>query len=148
MASRLSKSEIEQVEKELSFPYGRVELKCDDYTVTVSVQQVKARKFALLVYVNGWFKGEWLLADTEERRRFYRPTKVARYKPSQRAEILKDFGKRRAAWLFPDLDKTSTYYMPTWNATSSMLRHFHRENASVSIVSIGLRNELTLEVQR
>lgn len=144
--SKLSKADIEQVEKELAYPYGRVELKCDDYAVTISVQQVKARKFALMVYVNGWFRGEWLRADTEERRRFYRPAKASLYKPSQRAEIMKDFGKRRAARLFPDLDKTFTYYVPTWNATSSMLRHFHRENASVSLVSIGMRSALSVDI--
>lgn len=145
--SKLSKADIDRVETELAYPYGHVELKCDDYNVTISVQQIKARKFALMVYVNGWFKGDWLRTDTEERRRFYRPVKASLYKPSQRAEILKDFGKRRAARLFPDLDKTFTYYMPTWSATSSMLRHFQRESASVSLVSIGVRSAVTVDIQ-
>ncbi|PVX80032.1 hypothetical protein [Paraburkholderia unamae] len=145
--TKLSKDDIERIEKELSYPYGAVALKCDGYDVTIYVQQVKARKFDLMVYVNGWFRGEWLRDDTQERRRFYRPTRASLYKPSQRAEILKDFGKRRAARLFPDLDKTFTYYMPTWSATSSMLRHFHRENTSVSLVSIGARSStITVDV--
>lgn len=134
--SKLSKEDIQKIDTELAFPFGCVVLRCDDDTVTIKVQRTKPRRYGLVIYVNGWFKGEYLKPEAKENR-FYRPVKAKYYKPSQRAEIIRDFGKRRAAKLFPQLDATFTYWMPTWNTPTPMLRHFARVSKSVSLVSAG-----------
>ncbi|RQV04180.1 hypothetical protein DF039_34295 [Burkholderia cenocepacia] len=135
--SKLSKEDLEKIDTELSFPYGRVELRCDGDTVAVVVQQTKPRRYDLMVYVNGWFRGEYLSESAPEHR-FYRPTKISAYTPSQRAKIEKQFGKRNARKYFPNLDKTTTILMPTWRAPTTMLRHFARVSQSVALVSVGL----------
>ncbi|HHV7522967.1 TPA: hypothetical protein ACUNF5_004482 [Burkholderia orbicola] len=134
--SKLSKEDMEKIDTELSFPYGRVELRCDGDTVAVAVQPTKPRRYDLMVYVNGWFRGEYLRESAPEHR-FYRPTKISAYTPSQRAKIEKQFGKRNARKYFPNLDKTTTILMPTWRAPRSMLRHFARVSQSVELVSVG-----------
>ena len=135
--SKLSKQEIERIDAELSYPYGCVVLRCDDDTVTIQVERVKPRRYNLMVYVNGWFKAEYLKAGTPENR-FYRPVTIKAYKPAERARLIKQFGKRRAAKYFPDLDKTGTHYMPSWLSPAPMLRHFARTNQSVILVSVGV----------
>lgn len=135
--SKLSKQEVERIDTELSYPYGCVVLRCDADTVTIQVERTKPRRYDLMVYVNGWFKREYLNEGTPENR-FYRPVTVRAYKPAERARIVKQFGKRRAAKYFPDLDKTGTYYMPSWTTPAPMLRHFARRNLSIALVSVGV----------
>lgn len=135
--SKLSKQEVERIDTELSYPYGCIVLRCDDDTVTIKVERMKPRRYDLMVYVNGWFKREYLKEGTPENR-FYRPVTIRAYKPAERARIIKQFGKRRAAKYFPDLDKTGTYYMPSWISPTPMLRHFARTNQSVVLVSTGV----------
>lgn len=134
---KLSRDEIQKIDAELSFPFGCVVLRCDGNTVTIQVQRTKPRRYDLMIYVNGWFKGEYL-RETSPEHRFYRPVKISAYKPSERAKIEKNFGKRKARKYFPNLDKTSTYYMPSWNTPSTMLRHFARVCESVALVSVGV----------
>ncbi|AOJ13169.1 MULTISPECIES: beta galactosidase jelly roll domain-containing protein [Burkholderia] len=135
--SKLSKDEIQRIDTELSFPFGCVVLRCDGNTITIQVQRTKPRRYDLMVYVNGWFKGEYLKEAAPEHR-FYRPVKISAYKPTERAKIEKNFGKRKARKYFPNLDHTSTFYMPSWNTTSTMLRHFARVCQSVTLVSVGV----------
>lgn len=135
--SKLSKDEVQQIDTELSFPYGCVVLRCDGDTVTVQVQRTKPRRYDLMVYVNGWFRAGYLKEAAPEHR-FYRPMKIGAYKPSQRAGIEKQFGKRNARKYFPDLDRTRTTFVPSWNTPMSMLRHFARVCESVTLVSVGV----------
>ncbi|RQY36509.1 hypothetical protein [Burkholderia stagnalis] len=135
--SKLSKEDVQRIDTELSYPYGCVVLRCDDDTVTVQVQRTKPRRYDLMIYVNGWFRGSYLKESASEHR-FYRPTKISAYTPSQRAGIEKQFGKRNARKYFPDLDRTTTIFMPTWTAPSAMLRHFARVSQSIALVSVGV----------
>ena len=132
----LSKEDIEKIESEMSFPFGCVVLRCDDDTVTIRVERVKPRRYNLMVYVNGWFKGEFLKPDAKENR-FYRPVKARFYKPTERSKIIRVFGKREAAKQFPKLDATFTYWVPTWNTPKPMLRHFSRVSKTILLVSVG-----------
>ncbi|AOJ10579.1 hypothetical protein [Burkholderia mayonis] len=134
---KLSKEDIQRIDTELSFPYGCVVLRCDDDTVTIQVQRTKPRRYDLMVYVNGWFRGSYLKESAPEHR-FYRPVKFSAYKPSERANIEKQFGKRNARKYFPGLDKTITIFVPSWNTPGTMLRHFARVCESVTLVSVGV----------
>ncbi|PRF42502.1 hypothetical protein C6Q04_29905 [Burkholderia multivorans] len=98
-----------------------------------------------MVYVNGWFKGEYLKEAAPEHR-FYRPVKISAYKPSERAKIEKQFGKRKARQYFPNLDKISTYYMPSWNTPITMLRHFARVCQSITLVSAGVPVNTSVDI--
>lgn len=135
--TQLSKQDVERIDAELASPYGCVVLRCDGDVVTIQVERTKPRRYDLIVYVNGWFKSEYLKESAPENR-FYRPVKIKLYKPATRARLLKEFGKRRAAKFFPDLDKAGTYYMPSWITPAPMLRHFARTNKSVVLVSVGV----------
>ena len=48
-----------------------VKLKIDGYEVSLALRQVSQFRNAILVYINGEFRGKWLTEDCEERRRFF-----------------------------------------------------------------------------
>lgn len=145
MTSRLSREEIQRIDTELSLPYGCVVLRCDSETVTIQVQRAKPRRYDMMVYVNGWFRGSYLNEAAPEHR-FYRPSKIRAYSPSHRMHIEKQFGKRKARMYFPDLDKTKTIFLPTWNTPGSMLRHFARVSKAVTLVSVGVVVNTSVDV--
>ncbi len=135
--TKLSKEDFERIQRELSTPYGMVDLDCDGYKIAVRIQQVKSLSYAPMVYVNGVIKGEWYRGDCEEAKRFMCQRNRSVYTQKNKAGILKDFGKRGAKKYFPNLDDKHTYYVPYWRSVAAMLRHFCRTNESVSIVSLG-----------
>ena len=57
---------------QLSHPYGGALLVVDGYKVNLTVVMNKPLHYSIDVYVNGYIKGEWIVNDCEERRRFYR----------------------------------------------------------------------------
>lgn len=126
-----------KVESELRLPFGRATLLVDGYELTLQVKEHKPLRFVICVYVNGWMKGEWLLNDCEERRRFMRPKKCALYTPAQRAKLTKGFTKRQVAKYFADVDKKFDVFMPYWSSASSLKRHLVANNRSIELQKCG-----------
>lgn len=85
--------EWKEVEESLNSFYSTVELRCDGYEVTLALRRIDQFKNAIFVYVNGVIKGEWLIEDCEERRRFLRPVKRSLLSQKQKA-ALKRISKR------------------------------------------------------
>lgn len=133
----ISAEQVAAIEEELNSAHGYVHLQCDDYRVSLQVSLLKTRTYVLFVYVDGWIRGEWLGDDCEQRRRFMCPKSMALYSKKRQAEIIKAFGKRRAAKHFPRLNERHAYWLPYWTSARSMLRHFCANNQKVTVLSIG-----------
>ncbi|WP_124076124.1 hypothetical protein [Burkholderia gladioli] len=144
--TKLSKEDVARIETELEFPFGCVVLRCGSDTVTIQVQRTKPRQYDLMVYVNGFLRWEYLKPGAAENR-FYRPVSRPFYTPAKRAEIVKVFGKRRAAREFPRLYESCTYYMPSWRSTKPMLRHFEKTNETVMLVTVGVQIETSIDLE-
>ncbi|WP_316154745.1 hypothetical protein [Cupriavidus sp. BIC8F] len=142
---KITKEQITAIEYELASPWGRLELACDGFKVNVEVQPEGPRKYVLMVYVNGAFKGTWMKGDCEEATRFMRPVTKSLYGTKVKSGLIKDLGKRRGEKLFAEMNKTLTHYTPVWNSVRSMLSHFCKKNEAVSIVSIGYHAKATAE---
>lgn len=125
----MTRDECMAVERRLVYPGARVELRCDAYSVLLEVQRERMRMF-VVVYVDGFLKGEWLLKDCEERRRFMRPVTI-RPKPYTPRQV-RLLGKK---WCDESRAKyTGTYYAWDWKSVRSLLRHLHKHNSSVELV--------------
>lgn len=126
----MTRDECRMVEQRLVFPGAQVELQCDAYRATLHVVRDKMRMM-VMVYVDGVWKGEWLLHDCQERRRFMRPV-VHRPKPFTPKQV-KLLGKK---WCDEQRKKqTGIYYMPSWPSTRALLRHLHKHNSSVELTA-------------
>jgi len=122
-----------KVEAALSGPFGRASFTVDGYALTLEVKQVKPLKFAVMVYVNGWFKGEWLQKDCEERRRFYCPKTGRVFSAASKARLTKGLSKRAIAQYHPNIDKTFSYWLPCWSSFGPLKRHLVANNKSIEL---------------
>lgn len=126
----MKRDEWQALEQRLTWPGAQARLVCDGYEVTLEVQRVKLR-MVIAVFVGGWMRGEWMLKDCEERRRFMRPL-VIRPKPFTKAQI-RLLGKK---WCEEQIAKrTGTYYIPYWPSVTALRRHFQKHNTSIERVT-------------
>lgn len=139
----ITKEQAEAIDRELALPWGRVELQCDGYKVNVEVQSDGPRKYVLMIYVNGAFKGTWMKGDCEEAIRFMRPVKKSLYGSKVKSGLVKDLGKRSGEKLFAEMNRTFTHYVPIWNSVRSMLAHFRKNSSAIEVVSIGIPPQAT-----
>lgn len=95
------------IETQLRGPYGSIKLRADGYRITAEVRRVstKAMRYGVVLFVDGWLKGEHLKADSEIGAKFYplRTRNLLREKDYQAHR--KVFGKRAA----DDFKKRSQY---------------------------------------
>ncbi|WP_050978280.1 hypothetical protein [Bordetella petrii] len=134
-----TRDQVQSIVDELSRPWGRVVLTCDGYEVTAAVRRAGALTFRICVYVNGWMRGEWLINDCEERRRFMRQGSRFLYSAKDRAEFIRRFGKRAARR--HQIDRKIVIHRPDWTSARSMLKHFCSNNSVVTVQAIGVTAE-------
>lgn len=131
--AKLTKEQKALIELRLAAPYGRVEFQIDGHAVLARVEPYKTRRWTVVVYVDGVWKGEYLKVGHDFQKRFYRLIKVSWYNPKQKAKLIKVFGKREANKRF-FFEKASYCAVPNWDSVKSMLRHFEANNESVVFV--------------
>ncbi|MDE5741360.1 MAG: hypothetical protein K2H90_02815, partial [Oscillospiraceae bacterium] len=91
----MTKEEWTEAENEMSTPYGMVDLKIDEYDVSLRIAKNGNLKYCIAVYVNGYIKGEWALNDCEIRRKFYRCSTKSAVSKKEKDKIFKGVSKKR-----------------------------------------------------
>jgi hypothetical protein len=128
----MTKDEWKKVEEKMKRLHDIVELQCDPYKVKLVLSRISQFKNGILVFVNEQIKGEWLLNECEERRRFYRKiTKSLGMKKSQK-ELFKKMSKRLQKEIMAD--RKYSYYSEYWTSFNSLKRHFIKENGSIELI--------------
>lgn len=124
-----------QVEKDLQSQFKTVKLQCDEYKVTLSLGQVGKMKLGIRVYVNGWFKGEWISNESqaEEARRFLPIHYVYRYSAKEK-KLYKQLGKKYMKKYNIDLGSRMEFRGFYWSSFNSMKRHFIKHNKSIELI--------------
>lgn len=136
-----NKEQWAQVERGLHGVYGNARLRVDGYTVTLRKAQASESTLAIVCYVDGWLRGEWLLEDCEERRRFMRPVKKYLWSRKQRAQM-KRKSKSMLAKLNIDPDQYITGHMMGWPSFAPLRRHLCRNNDCIEVLDV---NDCELE---
>ncbi|NDY58933.1 hypothetical protein G3N56_19530 [Desulfovibrio sulfodismutans] len=127
----MTKEDWDYVERGCSHPYGHVQLMCDGFTLGLKVESVGTLKYAIVPFVNGYFKGQWLFEDCEERRRFYRPSTrpILNRKQQEQEKKIARLAKR------PSRHKeTFTAWLPYWPSFGPLRRHLIRNNTDITLV--------------
>ena len=125
-----------EIEKQLASPFGRVKLRIDGYAVDLQVGAIAPRKQGICVFVDGYFRGEWMLIDrgTEEGKRFF-PTVKKRVWSDKHLKLWKRiddkaaYEKKRA--------QVTEFRRSYWTSVTLMRRHFQKHNTDIQLVSIG-----------
>ena len=126
----MNKEEWNDVENKLQSFFDMAKLRCDGYEVTLRLERLNQYKNAIMVYVNGVFKGEWLNGESEEAKRFY--NKVTKTLSNSRSKAFKKLPKKLQKEL--KTEYSYSYYLPYWTSFSSLKRHFIRENKSIELI--------------
>ena len=126
----ITKEQWEEIEKTLSYPYQSVKLRCDGYEVHAVVKSDNM-KLVIVLYIDGWMKGEWLKDESEMGVKFFdRKTKYLS-KPKERAGAFKQMNNKR---LPSDLraifkriyEAKYSYFSPVWTSARSFCRHIRK----------------------
>lgn len=130
----MTKEDWSKAEKTLSSPYSKVNFKADGYDLTVIPVQTKALRYELMIYVNGKFKGEWIINDCEIRRKFLCRKKhsllTQKDKNSKAFKRLSETDKEKVVEL-------STYYTysPCFGSFKSLKSQLVNNNQSIELVN-------------
>ena len=131
---KLSKQEKDELIGKLSIPWGRQELLCDGFRITLQVERTSALNFRVMTYVNGVFKGLWIDEKNEcPESKFLRKSVRPLYPPSHKREMEKILGKRNFA-KDPRYSKTLIAYMPDFASGKAAINHMCKVSESIQIV--------------
>lgn len=142
--AEMTKQDWEAVAASLATPYGGgAEFLIDGHKITARVERYKGLKYVVVVYIDGYLKGEYFKADSELGRKFYLPRKKAFFSAKEIAACKKAFGKRRA-----DEMAAKAYH---WNASISssigaFRKHWAKTCTSIELVRAGYAQTETSEV--
>lgn len=133
----MTEAEWKQVENSLKSVWSNgCKLEIDGYKVSLSLRQVSQFKNAIVVYINGEFRGKWLAEDCEERRRFFSCKKKSVIKESD----YKAYGVRSKKAKQELFDKYSyNKYESAWTNFKKMKQHFIANNKNIEL--LGVKNE-------
>ena len=135
----ITKEQWKDIEYEMLSPFGSVSLFIDGYEVTLAVRPNGPRKFAILPYVNGFFKGAYLRLDSEEGRRFYRPVTRHVLSLKQRQELIKVYGGKRCPKAdLERINKTFKGIQANWTSVKALRLHYEKQNKDLQLVKIGI----------
>lgn len=132
----ITKEQWDKVEKDLQSQWKTVTLKCDGYEVSLSLGQVYKMKLGILVRVNGWFKGAWLInkdKPAEEARRFLQSRYIYRYGVKDK-KLYKQLGKKYMKEHSIDLGARMEFKSFYWSSFAALKRHFIKNNKSIELI--------------
>lgn len=127
--------EWNKAEKALSSLYGYVKLKADGYEITINLERWGKYSLAMVVYINGSIKGEWIANDCEERRRFYCRKEKSLLGAKQKASLKKQ-SKSFQKEFAKEHTLTYEYFEPLWKSFRAMKAHFIKNNTSIEVIKI------------
>lgn len=134
----MTKEDWAQVEKALSGTYGMAKLQADDFAVTFQRRLVSKNRLAIVTYVNGVMKGEWICPeDVHPEQSCLRPASRYMCKPKERAE-LKKIRKRTLRALGPafDPDRRWHYFDLSWPSVTAIRRHYQKTFTSIELIEV------------
>lgn len=134
----MTKKDWEKAKEQLErpWPYSRAHLEADGYDVTLEMQPMNDMFHkGILVYVNGHFKGSWLVQDCEERRRFMPQRQRPCMSPQQIARYNK-LSKRMQKELQYLRDGTYTEYSTHWTSWGPLVKHFEANNKDIRLKEV------------
>ena len=127
----MTAEEWKKVESALIPPFGRVKLKIDEYNIDIEVVYDKPLKYCYAVYIDGTFKGKWLLEDCEIRKRFCQKHTKSLLNAKQKQQL-----KRERIEIREQVIKNTTYewYEPYFSSFRTLKSHFIKNNNSIELL--------------
>lgn len=131
-----SREEWLRFDQALATPWaGGVEALADGHRMQIVVKQIKPLKFAVVVYVDGEIRQEFIEPGNAIGAKFYRPRSICAYSPKERAKMEKDWGKR---WTKASVKKATVVVNdPGWGSPAALRRHLVKTCTEIHLARIG-----------
>lgn len=126
----ITKEQWDGIENTLTGYFACVKFRYQEREIIVSREGAGEGKRSLMVYVDGFIKGDWMLSDREGFdpivKDVWRERKKAYFLPAKKAQIIKEIGKRAAKRMFSNFDDVMIYYTPDFTSAKSLVRQFKK----------------------
>lgn len=126
----IDKEQWADLESKLASYLVGVELQYKGHKLNIKRERDGESKTVLAVYIDGIIKGSWFLPDADDRPAIvsdvWRKRSKRVYSHHQKAKIIKQFGKRQAMRVFPDIDKAIEFYDPYFNTSKTLIHQFKK----------------------
>ncbi|PID65850.1 MAG: hypothetical protein CR975_05610 [Gammaproteobacteria bacterium] len=121
----LSKQEKDEIKSRLDRIHNTVHLQCDGYLVSARLGRISKTKLAIIVYVDGRFKGKWLNTTNspEEGKRFF-PLHKKRAITRKDAKLLK----------MKDDECFYYYRQPCFSTPNVFVNHICKHNDDIRLI--------------
>jgi len=133
--ANMTKDEWQEAERRALWKYGGLTLLVDGYKISVQRQYATPYKSKLAVYVNGTFRGKWLVEDCEERRRFCYCVKHSLIKKNcpenKKKWFLKAMGKNEEDYAYYT-------YSPYYPSFAALRRQLVKNNQDIQLIWLDL----------
>ncbi len=131
----MTKEDWAKAQEALNSMYQIVRLNADGYEVALQLVRVSAYRNAIAIYIGNVFKGEWIMGDCEERRRFVQKKERSLLSPKEKAKF-KKLPKKIQKEL--DIDRKYEFYQTHWSSFGALKKHLIANNKDIALVSIGI----------
>jgi hypothetical protein len=131
----LTNEEWKKIEYQATSPMLSAKLLIDGYEIALQAHRgTSPLLYQIMVWVNGKFRGEWLISESPEaqeiRRRFYNT--IVKHINSRIA--LKKMGYRKSEVEEKYKKHSVSHATPLWNTFSRLKRHLVKNNTKISMV--------------
>ncbi len=138
----VTKDQWAEIEQQLSGFFGRVELLCDGYKINADVKSIAFMRQGIVVYVNGYVRGEWMKGEAEEARKFHREMKRFLYSAKRRERAQAEAKKRHLSaemrkWFQETATASISTWAPYWTSAKALTRHLRKTCTDITVVKIG-----------
>lgn len=131
MTSQLTKAQRDELISKMDSPYCSIKLRCDGHEIGVQAGRVGkvGMRFALAVYVDGYFKGIW--SDAKQsfpEQKFLKRVEKSLFTPKEKALMIKTgkvLGTSRAK-ATADANRTYAYFTHVFPSARAVVAHLHK----------------------
>lgn len=134
--SQLTKAQRDELVSKMDTPYCSIKLRCDGHEISVQAGRIGkvGMRFALAVYVDGWFRGEW--SDAEQsfpEQKFLKRCEKNLFTPKEKAQLIKidkacGFSRAQAtAWA----NRKYAYFTQIFPSAKAVVAHLHKVCESI-----------------
>lgn len=133
---KLSKEQKDFILKRLSHLFTNVQLLCDGHKIDLSMRRVSKMKLGIVLYIDGFFKGEWIYKPEEHRQSKFFPDRYKSvFNPTVKKKLTKLYGVKKVYKEYPDLDKKVHYKDPYFNTAKSAIDHLIKVSESIELLT-------------
>lgn len=133
---KLTKEQKQELADKLSYPYGSVRILCDGRLISLQVERFKGMTYRVMIYVDGVFKGAWMVPkkgeDPAPECKYLRKSVRPCISPVKRKKLEKALGKRYVQ-KDPFYSASYTVYFPDFGSGKAAINHLCKVCDSVEV---------------